>query len=486
MRAGAFLYPWDVVGDPEAAPRLASLGVRQATLASAYHSVRALTPRHPGRRVVTARHSAVLYPPDAERWSGRALRPYEQGWIDCEDPGGPYGEAARALSEAGIEVHSWVVLAHNSRLGEEHAHITVRNAYGDRYAWAPCVARPEVREYLVALAGEAAVRPYTSGTELESCGWYGLAHLHAHDKTGGARLDGAAQYLMSLCFCEVCVAGYAGLGADPEELRARVKGALEPVWSGAAPRTGAGTGLEAADADRTREGEWLRVAGLLGADAAAVCASWRAEAARRLRREAVAAVRTAAAARASAGTAGVRTATAPAAGPDFRVMLHADPAPHRLGANAGVAPAQAVEDADGVVVPCGGGAAERAEALGPFAEAAEAAEAAGVAGAAGARAAEESGPGAGRVPGREAGDGSGSGSGSGTGTGIRGRFTVAANFTVVSGMGGSPHTLAADAAHARDLGAAELRLYHAGLAPDADLAAVGQALRELASPHTAG
>lgn len=47
MKAGAFLYPWDVVGDPDAAARIAGLGVRQVTLASAYHSTRALTPATP-------------------------------------------------------------------------------------------------------------------------------------------------------------------------------------------------------------------------------------------------------------------------------------------------------------------------------------------------------------------------------------------------------------------------------------------------------
>lgn len=43
-RAAAFLYPWDVVGDPDAPARVVDLGVRQVTLAAAYHSTRALTP----------------------------------------------------------------------------------------------------------------------------------------------------------------------------------------------------------------------------------------------------------------------------------------------------------------------------------------------------------------------------------------------------------------------------------------------------------
>ncbi|MZE76357.1 hypothetical protein GTY57_04755, partial [Streptomyces sp. SID5475] len=273
MRASAFLYPWDVVGDPYAPVRVARLGVGQVTLASAYHSTRALTPRHPRHRIVTARHSAVLYPPDPARWSGRLLRPYEQRWTEGRDP---FGEAAEALAGAGLEVHSWVVLAHNSRLGEEHPEIAVRNAYGDRYPWAPCIARPEVREYAVELAAEAAVRPGARGTELESCGWYGLAHLHAHDKTAGVALGGAGHYLMSLCFCEVCEEGYAGAGADPERLRAAVATALEPLWRGK-------PGPEAGPAG-DREAEWTAVERLLGEEPADATRRWRRSVAGGLRR----------------------------------------------------------------------------------------------------------------------------------------------------------------------------------------------------------
>ncbi|MFJ8866388.1 hypothetical protein ACIRD6_11610 [Streptomyces sp. NPDC102473] len=388
MKASAFLYPWDVVGDPAAPARLAALGVEQVTLASAYHSTRALTPRHPGRRIVTAEHAAVLYPPDTGRWAGRELRPYGQSWVAGDDP---YAEAAEALEAAGLQVHSWVVLAHNSRLGAEHPDTSVVNAYGDRYPWAPCIARPAVHAYLVDLAAEAAVRPGASGTELESCGWYGFAHLHAHDKVSGVALGDAAQYLMSLCFCSDCRTGYASVGLDPEELRDAVRRALEPVWAG----PGAG------------EQGWDGVEKLLGAGLADATLRWRVQVARGLQEAAVAAVRGA------------------APGPDFQVLLHADPASHRTGANVGTDPAHILSTADGVVLPCTGGDAAREAVLGPFA-------------------------------------------------GLSG--VLAANFNVVSGMGGSPGTLERDAAHAASLGADQLRLYHAGLASGPDLAAVGDAL----------
>ncbi|MEU1709837.1 hypothetical protein ABZ478_31465 [Streptomyces sp. NPDC005706] len=384
MKTSAFLYPWDVAGDPRAPERVASLGGGQVTLASAYHSTRALTPRHPRHRIVTAEHAAVLYPP-GDRWAGRALRPYPAGrWA----PGDAYGEAAGALAAAGLEVHTWVVLAHNSRMGAEHPDTSVVNAYGDRYPWAPCVAQPATRAYLVDLAAEAAVRPGAHGTELESLGWYGLQHLHAHDKTSGVGLGDAGQYLMSLCFCPSCGAGYGEQGLDPGRLAAGVRAALEPLWRGAAD-----------------DGGWPSVEKLLGEDTAAATRAWRDTVARTLQEEAVAAVR--------------------AAAPEgFQVLLHSDPVPYHCGANAGVDPAHVLGVADGVVVPCTGGTGL----LAPF---------------------------AGRADGRK---------------------VLAANFTVVTGMGGSPGTLARDAARARAEGATELRLYHAGLASDDDLSAVREAL----------
>ena len=387
MKASAFVYPWDVNGDPEAGGRIAELGVQQATLASAYHSTRALTPRHPRHRIVTAEYAAVLYPTDT-RWQGRELRPYAAGdWA----PGDAYGEAAAALADAGLEVHTWVVLAHNSRLGSDHPDTSVVNAYGDRYPWAPCIAQPATRAYLVDLAVEAAVRPGARGTELESLGWYGLTHLHAHDKTAGIGLGDAGQYLMSLCFCPTCRQGYGEQGADAEELASAVRAALEPVWQGA-----------------PSDGGWAGVEKLLGDAHATATRAWRDDRARTLQDEAVAAVR--------------------AAAPDgFQVLLHADPVSYHVGANAGVDPGHILSVADGVVVPCAGGTGL----LTPFAE--------------------------------QARDGA----------------VLAANFTVVSGMGGRPGALAADAARARGLGATELRLYHAGLASDGDLAEVRSALAGL-------
>ncbi|MBK3590566.1 hypothetical protein JHN49_45830, partial [Streptomyces sp. MBT57] len=116
------------------------------------------------------------------------------------------------------------------------------------------------------------------GTELESCGWYGFAHLHAHDKVTGVGLGDAAQYALSLCFCAECRQGYGEAGADPDELAAAVRRALEPAWSGSG----------------STESGWGGVRRLLGPELADATLRWRGRVARTFQESAVAAVRAAA------------------------------------------------------------------------------------------------------------------------------------------------------------------------------------------------
>lgn len=194
-------------------------------------------------------------------------------------------------------------------------------------------------------------------------------------------------YLMALCFCPSCREGYGEQGADPDELAATVRTALEPLWQGAPDDEG-----------------WAGVEKLLGDRLAAATRAWRDETARTLQETAVRAVR--------------------AAAPEgFQILLHADPVTYHVGANPGVDPQHILSVADGVVVPCAGGPGL----LTPFAE-------------------------------------------------TRKDAVIAANFPVVAEMGGSPGTLAADVARASELGATEVRLYHAGLASDGDLEAIRSAL----------
>jgi len=296
---GVNLYPWDVAGDPDCAERIADLGADRVTLAAAYHTVRALSPRHPSRKIVTATHSAVYYRPENAHWNDSLLRPAEAAWAP-----GSFTEGAKALRAAGLKVYAWTILAHNQRLGTMHSEHAVVNAFGDPYAWALCINSPEVRTYCALLASEVAGQPEIDGIELESCGWYGFDHLHAHDKTSGIAFDSATRFLLNLCFCAACTASYSAAGIDG--LRDVVRAALAPVFLGTAESA------------------------TLSPDLLEAVSALRIELASRFQAEVIAAVRA------------VRA--------NLPILLHTSPDPLAAGANPGAVP----DGSFGAVLQCGG------------------------------------------------------------------------------------------------------------------------------------
>jgi hypothetical protein len=302
----ANLYPWDVDGDPAAADRMAGLGLAGVTLAAAYHSVRAVTPYHPRHRIVT-RDAAAYYQVDPARWRDSRLRPAQA------EPAASFERAAEQLRAAGIKVTAWAVLTHNSRLGAAEPSCAVENAYGDSYPWALCAGSPAVRDYAAALAAEVAALADADAIELEACGWYGIEHGSAHDKTAGVAGSPAA-WLLSVCFCAACGQAYAAAGADPGELRTATRSAVDQIYPGRGAKAGALAGLPAGMAD--------------------LLLTVRAALAGRFLAEVIAAVR--------------------AAAPGKPVLVHAHPDPRAAGANPGHDPAVLLGPggADGIVLAC--------------------------------------------------------------------------------------------------------------------------------------
>jgi hypothetical protein len=319
----ANLYPWDVDGDPDAAERIARLGLAEVTLAAAYHGVRAATPFHPRHRIVT-RDAAVYYRTNQTAWQASPLRPVEA------DPAGSFERAAARLRASGLRVNAWAVLSHGCDPGVGNPACCVRNAYGDSYPWALCIGLPAVRDYAAALAAEVAALGDADAIELEACGWYGVDHGSAHDKAGEAASP-AARWLLSVCFCPACADAYGQAGADPEKLRAAVCSALDQAFSWGSAATAASPPVPATSVTP------LTLAGpdeLLPHEAAEVLLRTRAAAAGRLLREVIAAVR--------------------AAAPGKPVLVHADPDPRAAGANPGYDPEMLLGPggADGVVLVC--------------------------------------------------------------------------------------------------------------------------------------
>ncbi|MFG1696501.1 hypothetical protein [Nonomuraea sp. NPDC049309] len=224
----AYLYPWDVVGDPSAPRRLAELGVEAVALAASYHSTRAATPYHPAHRVLDVPYPAFYLPIRESSW-GR-LVPAAPTWT----PADAYLQARDALKAVGLKVHAWTVLTHNSRLGAAHPDLVVRNAFGDAYPYALCPSHEDVIEYCENLVREILDLGEPDGLILEACGPMGFGHTSVHEKTSGADWTPADTDLLSLCFCTNCASRY------PEPTRFVIRSAIDrttptPTPDGTAP-----------------------------------------------------------------------------------------------------------------------------------------------------------------------------------------------------------------------------------------------------------
>jgi hypothetical protein len=312
--AGAYLYPWDVAGDPAAGDLAAGLGLTHVTLAAVYHAVRALTPRHPEHRFVVAPHSAAYFP--LSRTASGPLRLSAAHWLADADS---FGSAAGTLRAAGLPVYAWVVLGHVD--APEATPFSVVNAFGDAYPWALCPAWDEVVEYATGVADEVSALDGLAGVELEACGWYGWEHQCTHDKVP-VTLTPAERYLLSLCFCVACDAGYRVAGIDPSDLRRRVRTALDRALRGAALPQPAGD--DSSD----------QIARLLGPDVSAV-ADVRRAVADRLRSAVVARIR--------------------ARRPEWTIALHASPESFHTTSFTGVDLAHTGRIVDELVVNCWAG-----------------------------------------------------------------------------------------------------------------------------------
>jgi hypothetical protein len=207
-------YPWDVLGDPGFVRRVVDTGLTDVSLAAAYHSARAATPLHPRHQLVHAHHAALYRPVREAAWQHRRLRPRTPDWMSEADP---FAESVEALRQAGLNVHAWIVLTHNSRLGLLFGELAVTNCFGDHYPYALCPAQEEVREYAARLAREAVIDVPLAGVSLEACGQLGLDHNSHHEKTGDAWTPSATR-LLSVCCCAACRAAWAARGLDPDEV----------------------------------------------------------------------------------------------------------------------------------------------------------------------------------------------------------------------------------------------------------------------------
>lgn len=221
----AFSYAWDLAdeGVTQVAEALRGWHVNAITLAVAYHAGKFLRPHGRSGRVYFPEDGTVYFPADAGRYG--EIKPVVNHLVAERDI------LAECCGLAEMATQAWLVLMHNSLLGQKHPEICVANAFGDRYIYSLCPANPAARHYAVTLCVEAAEKYPVAGLSLETPGYLPFEHGYHHEFSLVPQ-DAWLNNLLGLCFCEHCVAGAEADGIDATGLKARTAASIDMWFAG--------------------------------------------------------------------------------------------------------------------------------------------------------------------------------------------------------------------------------------------------------------
>src|SRR5919198_43488 len=140
-----YAYPWDLAdeGTSHVIGSVEALGVNTITIAATYHAGKFLRPHGTSGKVYFPEDGTVYFKADASRYG--SIKPVTNTLTRDRDV------LREVTSDRRVAVNVWLVLLHNSRLGDAYPQSTVRNAFGDRYIYSLCPSAPEVRDYAVAV-----------------------------------------------------------------------------------------------------------------------------------------------------------------------------------------------------------------------------------------------------------------------------------------------------------------------------------------------
>jgi hypothetical protein len=230
MYSAIWTYPWDFLdeGVDTALSRIADAGLSGVSMATAYHTVRALCPHNPRRAVYHGEGGVIYFHPEGGFFAGNRIQPVVSELAADIDP---LAEVCNAAEKHGLKVHAWTVLHHNTRLGTAFPDCTIENAFGDRYPFGLCPAHPDVRAYTVALVKSLAARGNLDTIELESLGYMGIDHSGHHAKQG-IEMDTLHKFLLSICFCAHCQSKMQAHGVDTDKARNGVAEEMRSYFGG--------------------------------------------------------------------------------------------------------------------------------------------------------------------------------------------------------------------------------------------------------------
>jgi hypothetical protein len=201
-------------------------GVGGVSLAAAYHDSRDVFPHDPVHRIRFSEPGTVLFRPDPRRYATSGLQPRVARVSRERDAFRDSCDAARGRD---LEVTAWTVFLHTDR-GRELVDLAPENAFGDRFLTDLCPARPQVRDYAVALAGDVASTGVTT-VDAESLHHAPFDHGGHHERSF-VPLGETTRFLLALCFCKPCQDRAGADGVDGERVRDAVRTAVDTAMAG--------------------------------------------------------------------------------------------------------------------------------------------------------------------------------------------------------------------------------------------------------------
>ena len=223
-------YLWDLCDDgiAESVRYLRNeIGLDAISVATAYHTFQQVRPHRQGRKLLTGDSAAVYFLPDGSLYGDTAIKPYV---APLARDSNPLQELAETCAGQGLDLISWTVCLHTSRLARTYPQYAQRTAYGDNLGWILCPGEDEVRAYVSALCTDLVANYGVRRVELETCNFGGYGHSHYHTKDG-VPLGTVGNYLYSLCFSPGCVARAKQRGIDAKGLKSWVKRQLDQVFT---------------------------------------------------------------------------------------------------------------------------------------------------------------------------------------------------------------------------------------------------------------
>ena len=231
---GLFLHVWDLQ-DEGVDPVLGWMrdaGLNQMLIAGSYHSGWFVHPRKEKRRVYMTQGGVLYFPPDPAIFKSTPIQPEVADFVRGTNW---LRRAGERIDRYGLQMASWTIGVHSTKLGLKYPQYTQHTAYGDSLPHALSIGHEAVRAYLKAVCRDLATNYPMYGVQLEAFGWMGVAHGHHHERDL-TELRPFERSLLSTCFNPQTMAMAKARGIDAERARLAVRTVLDGAFREAPER----------------------------------------------------------------------------------------------------------------------------------------------------------------------------------------------------------------------------------------------------------